>query len=289
MLDGRVIGAIDLSFRQPRTFTEDDRTFLQTLAQQCAQALDRARLYAAEQEARERAEAAVRIRDQFLSIAAHELKTPLTSLLGYAQLFQRRMLREGTMLERDQRSLRVMVEQAQRLNRMVQALLDISRLELGQLTITREAVDIGVLVRRIVEENQHTLESRSLQLHAPDTPLIIQGDELRLEQVIQNLIQNALKYSAANAPITIIVEGNSPYVSIAVVDQGIGIPQNALPLLFQRFYRASNAEQRQISGIGVGLYVVREIVTMHGGEVSVESTEGQGSTFTVRLPLDPTQ
>jgi signal transduction histidine kinase len=113
----------------------------------------------------------------------------------------------------------------------------------------------------------------------------VAADELRLEQVLQNLLQNALKYSPESQPIAVRVERRSESAVVAVTDRGIGIPAAALPRLFGRFYRAPNAEAQQIGGMGVGLYVVKEIVTLHGGEVAVESAEGQGSTFTISLPL----
>src|SRR4029078_4527165 len=146
------------------------------------------RRYAAEHHARAQAEAAVHLRDQFLSIAAHELKTPLTSLLGNAQLMQRRAQRDGTRPEREQRTVRVMADQATRLNKMVLALLDISRLESGQLSIERAPLDLCALVSRVVDEVRPALEERTIELVCPSTPLMIAGDELRLEQVLQNLI-----------------------------------------------------------------------------------------------------
>jgi len=247
---------------------------------------ERARLLAREQEARKAAEAAVRLRDQFLSVAAHELRTPLTSLTGQAQLFQRRAVREGHLPERDQQTLRIVNEQVTRLNKMVHALLDVSRLELGQLSIERAAVDIGALVRRVVDEVRTTVDDRTIELDSPDISLLVQGDELRLEQVLQNLIQNALRYSEPPQPISVTVTLHGEQVCVAVRDQGMGIPAEALPNLFQRFYRAENAAAHHVSGMGIGLYVVKEIVTLHGGKITVESLEGVGSTFTVCLPLD---
>jgi signal transduction histidine kinase len=116
--------------------------------------------------------------------------------------------------------------------------------------------------------------------------LIVQGDELRLEQVFQNLIQNALKYSAHDAPVRVTVRQHGATVDVAVRDRGIGIPEASLPHLFDRFYRATNVQDAAVTGMGIGLYVVKEIVELHGGQVGVESVEGQGSTFTVSLPLD---
>jgi PAS domain S-box-containing protein len=280
----RVIGAIGFGFRRSRTFNEEERSFKMTLARQCAQALDRAQLYITEQQARAEAEAAVCIRDQFLSIAAHELRTPLTSLLGNAQLLQRRTERDGNLTEREQRLIKVIVDQARRLDKMILALLDISRLEMGQLAIKRERIDLGLLLRGLVAEIRPTLDQHSLELICSDAPLLIDGDLLRLEQVFQNLIQNALKYSDPLAPVTIRVTAQATEFCIRVEDQGIGIDQSEIPHLFQRFYRGTSAATQQPAGLGIGLFVVQEIVTLHGGTVAVESTPGLGSTFTVFLP-----
>jgi PAS domain S-box-containing protein len=285
LVEGRVSGALGLSFSQAHAFSADERAFLLTLASQYAQALERARLYEAERQARAQAEAAVRLRDQFLSIAAHELKTPLTSLLGYAQLFQRRALRASNLGEADQRALDVIVAQTARLNRMVAALLDVARIESGQLSITRASLDLCDLARRVVEEAREQAEQHPLEIICESKQLIIDGDDLRLEQVLQNLIQNAIKYSPPGAPVSVRIERQGALASVAVVDHGIGIPEAALAQLFQRFYRAPNVDERQISGMGIGLFVVKEIVLLHNGTVAVESVEGQGSTFTIRLPL----
>jgi signal transduction histidine kinase len=200
------------------------------------------------------------------------------------QLFQRRAEREQQLSERDQRTLRIIHEQVARLNKLVLALLDISRLEMGQLSIERAPVDIIALVRRIAGEVQPTVDDRSIEVRGPEAPIVVSGDELRLEQVLHNLIQNALKYSEPPHPITIMVTPRENRVCIAVHDNGIGIPAAALPHLFQRFYRAGNAGEQHRGGLGIGLYVVKEIITLHGGEVTVESTEGAGSTFTLCLP-----
>jgi PAS domain S-box-containing protein len=285
LVEGRVSGALGLSFSQAHVFSANERAFLLTLASQCAQALERARLYEAERQARGRAEAAVRLRDQFLSIAAHELKTPLTSLLGYAQLFQRRARRAGSLGQSEQRALGVIVSQAARLNRMVTALLDVARIESGQLSISRAPLDLCDLARRVVEEARDQAEERLLEITCASEQLIIDGDDLRLEQVLQNLIQNAIKYSLPGASVAVRVERQGAFAALAVVDHGMGIPEAALAQLFQRFYRAPNVDERQISGMGIGLFVVKEIVLLHDGTVAVESVEGQGSTFTVRLPL----
>ena len=237
------------------------------------------------QRARKEAEEALHLRDQFLSLASHELKTPLTSILGNLQLLQRRVDKEKILNVRDQHTLQTIAGQMNRLNKMVHSLFDISRIETGQLSIERGRVDVCALVSRVVDEIQPTLDGREIEMQASIQSAVIQGDELRLEQVFQNLIQNALKYSPPAAPVWVAVDECGSHVCVEVHDQGIGIPQEALPHLFERFYRAANVQEGRVGGIGIGLYVVKEIVELHGGHVTVESTEGQGSTFTVYLPL----
>lgn len=275
----RTVGVLTLvSAESHRRYTAADVRLAEDLAYRAAVAIDNARLY-------EDAQRAVYMRDQFLSIAAHELKTPLTSLLGYTQLVQRRTQREGTLNERDQRALRLVAEQAARLNRMVSSLLDLSRLESGQLSIESAPLDLGALAQQLVEEVQPSLNQHRIVLEVPATPLLIAGDALRLEQVLQNLIQNAVKYDLNGGTITVRVAEQDGSACVGVTDQGIGIPDHALPKLFSRFYRAPNVNPQQISGMGLGLYVVKEIVALHGGTIHVTSVEGAGSTFTICLPL----
>jgi signal transduction histidine kinase len=146
-------------------------------------------------------------------------------------------------------------------------------------------VDVVGLSRRVVDELQPLLEQHTVAFRGPTVPLLVEGDALRLEQVLQNLIQNAIKYTPEGGPIIVRVEQRADQVWMTVCDRGIGIPEAARPQLFQRFYRADNVAVGPIRGIGIGLYVVRELVTLHGGTVEVISTEGRGSAFTVRLPL----
>jgi len=231
-------------------------------------------------------EQAIQQRDTFFSVAAHELKTPLTALLGQAQLFQRRAQREASLSARDQRSLDVVVAQAQRLNSLIAELLDVSRIEHGRLALERAPLDLNLLVARVIEELQATIETHSIRCEGlSSAPLLIDGDALRLEQVLHNLLSNAVKYSPDGGEVTVRLSRAADEALVAISDSGIGIPAQALPQLFERFFRAPNAETRSISGMGVGLFVVREIVTLHGGRLLVTSTEGQGSTFTMILPL----
>lgn len=276
-----VIGAISfVATESERRFNRDDLALAEEVARRASAAIEQAELYREVQQA-------LQARDQFLSIASHELKTPLTTLLGYAQLLKRRseQLDSRQIDDRSRRAVQIIAEQALRLNRLISSMLDLSRIETGQLDIERAPVDIGQLARHVVEEAQLTLDRHRLNLHINDEPLVVVGDALRLEQVFQNLIHNAIKYSPDGGVIQVIVKRRDTHACLIVSDEGIGIPGEALPQLFQRFYRAANVDARQISGMGVGLYVVREIIARHGGAISVESAEQRGSTFTVTLPL----
>ncbi|MCZ7568742.1 MAG: ATP-binding protein [Ardenticatenaceae bacterium] len=275
---GRTLGAITLvSAESGRHYGPDDLALAEELAGRAALAVENARLYREAQEA-------INIRDQFLSIASHELRTPLMALQGYAELLLRREARESTIPTRDRRALQTIHAQSVRLHKLIDLLLDFSRLQTGRLRLDRSPVDLTALVHRLMEETQPTLRQHTVQLLCPEVPLIVEGDELRLEQVLQNLLDNAIKYSPQGGPITLRLARRRDQVVISVSDQGIGIPAAALPQLFNRFYRVTTAGTQQISGMGLGLYVVKEVVTLHGGTIEVSSQEGEGSTFTVFLP-----
>jgi signal transduction histidine kinase len=274
---GRTLGAIAFILTTPlRQFVSDDVAFAEEVARRAAIALDNAHLY-------QQAQDAISIRDQFLSTAAHELKTPVTALLGNVQMMQRRAERDGILPERERRAVQVIHTQTKRLSKMIATLLDISRFEQGKLIIERAPLDLCALVRRIVEEVLPSLSIHTVECHLPETAIIIDGDELRLEQVVQNLISNAVKYSPDGGAIQVRVAQRGNLACIEVIDQGIGIPAEDIPHLFERFYRAGN--MGHISGMGIGLYIVHELVNLHGGSVAVASAQSQGSTFTVCLPI----
>jgi signal transduction histidine kinase len=144
-------------------------------------------------------------------------------------------------------------------------------------------MDLSALARRVVEGVQPTLERHTVVFEGDDAPILVHGDASRLEQVLQNLVQNAVKYSPHGGQVTLRVRA-AEQAEVTVEDRGVGIPRDALPRLFQRFYRVEHATTRGISGLGIGLYVVQEIVSLHGGTVAVESEVGRGSRFFVRLP-----
>ncbi len=277
VVQGQTIGVLTLA----RTGTEqryqaEDIPLVEELAQRAALGLDNVRLYA-------EAQAAIKVRDQFLSVAAHELKTPLTSLRMYTELLERRSTRDPTRSERDQRTITSILTQADRLHRLIDSLLDISRNQSGRLAIEHQAVDVATLTCQVVSGWQPLLTEHTLQL-TTDESLVIEGDAVRLEQVLQNLLHNAIKYSPNGGLIEVEAVRRGDRACLVIKDHGIGIPTTAQTHLFQPFFRAANVDTSQISGFGIGLYVVHEIVKLHGGDITVQSGEGEGTTFTVCLP-----
>ncbi|MFL5807204.1 MAG: ATP-binding protein [Roseiflexaceae bacterium] len=282
---GRPIGAIGLSFAQPRIFDADDQAFMLTLAQQCAQALDRARLYV-------EAEAAVAARDELLSVVSHDLKNPLATVKGFAQLLRRRIVRlDSPEIVRLLDGLDKIDLAATRMGKQIAELLDATRLHAGQpLDLDRQPTNLVVLVRQVLAEAQQTTQSHTIRLIAPDEELVGNYDSARLDRVFANLLQNAIKYSPQGGAIAVELareeRDGASWAIVAVSDQGIGIPADDLPQIFERFHRAGNVAG-QIQGTGIGLSSASQIVKQHGGTIDVVSQEGVGSTFTVRLPLGP--
>jgi signal transduction histidine kinase len=230
-------------------------------------------------------ERAVRDREAFMAIVAHELKAPLAAIIGYSQLLQRRVQAGDTLRSRDLRGLRTIVDSARQLTTMADLLQDTTRIEAGTLHVNRAPCNLCALARDVAETLRPALKHNALQVYCAEDSLIVEGDLLRLRQVLQNLLHNAIKYSPADGAITVQVERVNGQARLSVRDQGIGIPESAREHIFERFYRAGNADQEQTSGMGIGLYVVHQIVTLHGGRIEVQSRVGAGSTFTVWLPL----
>ncbi|MGI8689273.1 MAG: ATP-binding protein [Thermomicrobiales bacterium] len=213
----------------------------------------------------------------FLAIVAHDLRTPLTALKGYASLMQRRKAY-------NERSMAVMVAQAERLDRLVNDVLEVSRLDAHRLELHKSEVELTHMVRQCVDEAEDVAERHRVRVELPDRPIIGWWDSDRICQVIQNLVSNAIKYSPEDDEVVVRVEDCGDQARASVSDRGIGIPAEALPRLFDRFYRAENVQAGSIKGLGLGLYIAKSLVEAHGGTMTVESTLGKGSTFILTLP-----
>ncbi|RKG95802.1 sensor histidine kinase, partial [Corallococcus sp. CA047B] len=231
---------------------------------------------------------AIAIRDQFLSMASHELRTPLTPLKATLELLIRQS-EAGQELnpERQRATFARLNRQVDRLTRLIGDMLDVSRLQSGRFTLTVAPMDLGALAQEVVERIQSSRPERQglLSLELPPAPLVGRWDEQRLDQLLTNLVENALRYSPPETPVRIRVVEEPDGVRVDVEDRGIGIPEESVSQLFTPFYRARNATEHYAGGLGLGLAICREIVERHGGRIQVTSAgPGQGSCFTVRLP-----
>ena len=237
----------------------------------------------AERTALHQAEQALALRDRFISIASHELKTPLTSIKGTAQLLLKLHAAGHLDLSRAMRSLQTIDSQAARIGLLIDDMLDVSRIQSGRIELRKEPIDLVTIVNGVVAALPEEMRDRVL-LDLPAT-LPGQWDRLRLEQIVLNLLDNALKYSPSDEAVVVRLVRDADSAVLTVIDRGVGIPAADLPLLFRPFSRASNAADHDVSGLGLGLYITRQIVEAHRGNVVVASSEGDGSTFTVRLPI----
>jgi signal transduction histidine kinase len=239
---------------------------------------------AAERMARQEAEDALRLRNEFLSIAAHELKTPLTGLAGRAQLTLRYLRRTDELDSgRVVRALESITEQADKLTRLLNQLLDVSRFESGKLLLERQLSDLTTLLRQIVADVRPTTSQHTLSLAVPSS-LLASIDPLRLEQVVRNLLDNAIKYSPNGGPIDVeLRQTHDGNVELSITDCGIGIPEEQRGQIFERFYQVHG--NGHASGLGLGLFVSRQIVELHGGQIHAESPPAGGTRFVVQLPI----
>jgi signal transduction histidine kinase len=232
-------------------------------------------------------ERAVQARDEFLSVASHELNTPLTSLKLQVQSLTRTLARGDTTVltpEKVARTAERTDRQLRRLSRLVSDLLDVSRIHANKLKLMLEPVDLRELVADVVDRTSAEFTRAGVRLDIAPSPKIVGlWDRSRLEQVLINLLSNALKYGAGK-PVRVEVKWDGERARLAVVDQGLGLREEDRARIFERFERAISANEA--SGLGLGLYIAREVVQAHGGDISVESRLGEGSTFAVTLPLD---
>jgi signal transduction histidine kinase len=276
----RRLGVLTFSAARAPIFAVSDIELGGLLADQAAVVLESRALidHAARVRAREEA---TRLKEDFLSAAAHDLKTPLTTVVAQAEFLERRAVREPS-APADLAGIRRVVRESKRLAGLVGDLLDATRLEQGGLVGEREPVDLATLAQEICA---HDTPDRGICLVEASAPVVGAYDRRRIEQLLQNLVENAKKYSPDQTPIRIKVWQEESEARLAVEDSGIGIPAADLPRIFERFSRASNVDDKRFHGMGLGLFICRGIVEEHGGRIWVESEIGKGSTFHVALPI----
>jgi PAS domain S-box-containing protein len=237
------------------------------------------------------AEEALRLRDEFLATVSHDLQQPLTTIRGQAQVLRRQLEDHGHVdVERLIARLATIDATARRMSAQIAGLLDETRLEANRpLQLQCEPVDLVALMRDLVAEYGQATDTRDIRLQTELGSLIGLFDPVRLRRLIGNLLSNAVKYSPADSDVSISLTredvGGQPWAVVAVRDHGIGIPAADLPRLFERGFRAGNATRGPVHGTGLGLIAARVVAEQHGGMLDVSSREGEGSTFSVRLPL----
>lgn len=224
-----------------------------------------------------------RIKEDFLAVTAHELRTPVTALLGYTNLMVSRA-EHGDWTDRDLHALRMIQAQAKRLTQLINGLVDVARIQTGEVELRYQQVDLSELVQRMIKEARLSAGDYTIEVELPAEPVEIWGDAHRIEQVLNQLLDNALKYSPWGGTIRVRL-WTDDQAHLAMVDQGIGIPEDELPQLFDRFYRASNIDSDRISGLGIGLYLAREFIAAHHGRIAVRSVPNQETVFEITLPL----
>ncbi len=245
-----------------------------------------AEAWAAEAEARQAAEEAVRVRDEFLSVASHELRNPVAAVRGAVQFLQRMRAADALSEERLGIYLEHLETSSRHLVRLTDDLLDLARLQHGRLPMRFETEDVASLVRRVASDARW--EGHQVRLELPEAPVEAVVDSTRLTQVIENLLDNAVKFSAAGSVVTVRVASAADGVLMDIKDEGIGLGPGATDEIFDPFRRASNASAAQ--GLGLGLSIARQIVEEHGGRLRAESPgEGMGTTMHVWLPWRPVQ
>ena len=284
---GRLLGVLGAAGRTGTSPTDRDRRLAEAIAERAGPALQNAQLWSDLQERMAREQAAQRIKDDFLSIVSHELRTPLTSIQGYSQLLEGRMRTEVSGESKEMAHLRVIRSQVGRMRRLVDDLLDVSRIDRrGGVSIEPIdfdlAEDLGEGVARIGREHP----DRELHLAAPNA-MPVHADRDRIGQVLNNLLENAVKYSPDGGPIRIVAERRGGEVEVRVADAGIGIPPEHRDHVFERFYQADDdAGRRRFGGLGLGLYISRAIIDAHGGRIwaGPNLDDGRGSVFGFRIP-----
>jgi PAS domain S-box-containing protein len=268
-----VVAALSLVATTPGRFADADKAMLDDVARRFAVAIDRARLYREAQEAN-------RLKDEFLATLSHELRTPLNAILGWSRILRARQLDKRT-----GRAAEIIDRNADNLARLVEDLLDVSRVITGKLTLNERPVDLSRVLGAALDSIRPAARAKQIQLvREVEADAQVIGDEHRLQQVFWNLLSNAVKFTPSGGTVTLSLRQSGNAVTTRVTDTGVGIRKDVLPFVFDRFRQADASSTRLYGGLGLGLAIVRHIVELHGGMVKVQSVEGEGATFVVELP-----
>ena len=288
---GEVIGGLFFAHREPNVFGEREERLLVGMAGQAAVAIDNARLYAdakrvadVERAARAEIERVSMMKDEFLATLSHELRTPLNAVLGWAEVL---MQREGADAE-SKRGLQAIARNAHAQAQLIEDLLDMNRIVSGKIRLDIQRADLAPIIEAAVDSVRPSAETKSIRLRTVLDPLAgpVSGDPHRLQQVVWNLLSNALKFTPKTGRIDVLLQRINSHVEITVSDSGMGISPEFLPFIFDRFRQADSSTTRRHGGLGLGLSIVKQLVELHGGSVRAESGgSDKGSSFVVSLPI----
>jgi len=292
VIKGKVIGAISLSYKKPRSFSQESLELLFSIGSQIGVAIENARLYQESKAALEKLQAAYeelksldRMKSEFLSNVSHELKTPLVSIRGYSELIYDGKL--GAVPEAQKKALEATLRNTDRLTRLINSLLFLSVQRIGkpEIKMVPKPQNMDEIITASIADMRVQAERKNISIEKDVPPhLMVMGDKDRLMEVFLNLIDNAVKFSYHGGKIDIKAWEEEDNVHVIVKDTGIGIPENVLPFLFQRFYQADASITRKYGGTGLGLYICKSIVDAHKGKIWIESKAGIGTTVHVLLP-----
>ncbi len=278
-----LVGVVDVESREPGAFDEGALTLLMRLADQITLVAHSNRLLSQQRETMRRLQELDQMKSDFVAITSHELRTPITAIRGFVKT----LLRNQDRLTTDQIAnfMTIIDRQSSRLARLVEDLLFVSRIEAGTIRLSMERVDVEAFLHETVESVGPDRRPRVTLRVQPGTPPVV-IDPQRVDQILRNLVENALKFSPPEAPVIIAATVRGNILELAVIDHGVGIAPEDLPNIFDRFHQAGPVLTREAEGAGLGLYITKRLVEAMGGTITVESRPGEGSTFRVRVPKD---
>jgi PAS domain S-box-containing protein len=284
MSKDNVLGTLEVQTYDNEAYHQEHAVALEMAANLAAVAIENVRLIETEAAAREAAESANRAKDEFLSVLSHELRTPLNAMLGWVRMLKAGVLDE----ENSERALEVIERNTRLQSSLIEDLLDVSRIISGKMRIETELVDLVSVVQTVSETIQPLADAKETvyRFHSEEESVFLSADPVRLQQVISNLLQNAIKFTPAGGNIDLLLTRDESNAYVSVTDTGVGIDAEILPHIFDRFRQADASAKRNFTGLGLGLTIVRNIVELHGGTIDVQSPgKGLGSTFTLTFPL----
>jgi signal transduction histidine kinase len=284
LLDDVPMGMLNVGYRQPRDFSQEDLAFLHALGQEAGLAIRNARLYERERDQVARLRNLDELQQAFVSAVSHELRTPLTCIRTSVDLLCATVA-QGRRFSEEQRDLVDTIgHHVGRLEALVTDLLEITKLEAGQITLSRQPTDLRRIADRVVEALYPLTDHKkqNVHLHWPKSVSHVEVDRQRIEQVLTNILSNAIKFTPKHGQIDVYVSETPDDLQVCVHDNGPGIPERDQPRLFDRFYVVTDG--RGLSGVGLGLYIARQMIELHGGRIWVESQMGKGSTFCFAVP-----